>query len=691
MSGVGKTHIAKKYCEISYNFYKNVVWIDAAFAMLQTSMRNHCQILGFEVHDSKGDYFDIKVIVGKIHNYYKNEKTLYVFDNVDDESVKNLSMYISRKPNSFTLITSQWRTWSNYVNKRLVDVFSSEEAFAYVKNNTRESNEENIRNLIKERGYHPFAITQALKYINIYKVSIENYIYRYRSKPSDILDNKNFPTEEESNSAIKAINLILIKLEKTKPFLFTILNCLSHCDGQNISKQFIKKISNQMETNDESLFDEAIGLLMSYSLLNCFDDEKYTMHELTQVTCKCFQKRNSSTNTYFDLIENYFKVELNEVKDHMDYGNDFVFHFIYMFRTNYKRFSKTFHCMTNSIKKLLVCKGLFEEAIEILKIVQNFNTETYGENNKITLDTKHNIASCLDDMGKYNEALDIYYSVDKIQTEILGINHPSTMTSKCNIASCLDNMGKYNEALDIYYSVDKIQTEILGINHPSTMTTKRNIALCLDDMGKSNEALDIYYSVDKIQTEILGINHPSTMTTKHNIALLLNNMGKYNEALDIYYSVDKMRTEILGINHPSTMITKHNIALCLSKMGKYNEAFDIYYSVDKIQTEILDHQPTSKLNPILSEMCQYEYLPDAKKDFPILDWWKLHSNTLPELSSLARQNLAIPASSIKSERVFSSGGNVVRSSRHNLHPEKVEQIILSEKTLSCWKSLAKKF
>ncbi|XP_065677431.1 uncharacterized protein LOC136092802 isoform X2 [Hydra vulgaris] len=587
MSGVGKTHIARKYCEISYNLYKNFVWIDAAFGMLQTSIRNLCQILGYEVHDSKGEYFNIKVIVEKIHNYYKNEKTLYIFDNVDDESVKNLSMYISKKPKSFTLITSQWRTWSNNVNKMLVDIFSLKEAFTYVKKSIKENSDENIKILIKELGYHPFAITQAIKYINIHKISIEKYIDRYRSKPSEILDNNNFPTEEESKSAIKAINLVLIKLEKTKPFPFKILNCLSHCDGKNISKQFITKISNQIETNDESLIDEAIGLLMSYSLLNCFDDKKYTIHELTQLTCKCFQKRNSSTITYLDLIENCFKVELNEVKDHIDYGNHFVFQFIYMFHTNGKKLSETFHHMTTSIQRLLVCKGLFEEAIEILKAVQKFNTETYGENNLITLDTKHNIALCLDNMGKYNEALEIFYSVDKIQTEILGINHPSTMTTKHNIASCLDNMGKYNEALEIYYSVDKIRTEILGINHPSTMTTKHNIALCLNKMGKYNEALEIYYSVDKIETEILGINHPSTMTTKHNIALCLDNMGKYNEALEIYYSVDKIETEILGINHPSTMTTKHNIAICLYNMGKYNEALEIYYSVDKIDTEIL--------------------------------------------------------------------------------------------------------
>ncbi|XP_065675185.1 uncharacterized protein LOC136091491 [Hydra vulgaris] len=584
MSGVGKTQIARKYCEIYYNFYKNFVWIDAAFGKLQTSMRNQCQLLGFEVHDTRGDYLNIEVIVEKIHNHYKNEKILYIFDNVDDESVKNLTMYISRKPNSFTLITSQWRAWSNNVNKMLVDVFTSEEAIAYVKNNIKENADENIRNLIKELGYHPFAITQAIKYINIHRISIEKYVDRYRSKP-EILDN-NFPTEEEPKSAIKAINLVLTKLEKSKHFPFKILNCLSHCDYQNISKQFIIQISKQMEINEEYVIDEAVGLLMSYSLLN-FDDNKYSMHELTQLTCRCFQNRNSTTNTYFSLIEKLFRFELNEVKDHVDYGNYFVFHFICMFRTNGIKISKTFHNMTTSIQKLLVCKSLFEEAIEILKSIQSFNTETYGENNKFTLYTKNNIARCLYAMGKYNEALEIYYSVDKIRTEILGINHPYTMSTKHNIANCLNAMGKYNEALEIYYSVDKIQTEILGINHPDTMGTKNNIAICLSKMGKYNEALEIYYSVDKIKTEILGFNHPDTMRTKNNIAICLSKMGKYNEALEIYYSVDKIQTEIFGINHPDTMSTKHNIANCLYSMGKYNEALEIYYSVDKIQTEIL--------------------------------------------------------------------------------------------------------
>ncbi|XP_065676606.1 uncharacterized protein LOC124810870 isoform X3 [Hydra vulgaris] len=591
MSGVGKTQVARKYCQEYNKFYENIIWINAAFGKLSTSVEALYQKLGFIVKDSekftKNNSFDINEAIEKIHNYFKNKNTLYIFDNIDNESIRNFKMYISTKPKSFTLITTQWRTWSNNVNLMSVDVFSSEEAFVYIKNNISTNSDEKLKELIKELGFHPFAITQAIKYINAHSVTIETYLNRYGLHPVQILDDDKFPTEEESMSAVQTINLVLSKLENDEGVSLKLLNCLSHCDGQNISKHFIVQISKYIAIKDEYLIDDAIRLLVSYSLLDYFGDKKYSMHDLTQLSCKYFQNKNSSTKTFCSLIENYFIFKLNDISYHADYGKDFVFHFLHMFRKNRKSMTETFHRSSSVVYDFLSCKGLFQELIEILKAVQSFNEKTYGEKNELTLDTNYNIANCLSKMGKYNEALEIYYSVDKIKTEILGINHPSTMNTKHNIANCLSDMGKYNEALEIYYSVDKMQTEILGINHPSTIGTKNNVANCLIEIGKYNKALEIYYAVNKIQTEILGIDHPSTLGTKHNTANCLSKMGKYNEALETYYSVEEIKTEILGIDHPSTLSTKHNIANCLSRMGKYNEALEVYYSVDKIKTEIL--------------------------------------------------------------------------------------------------------
>ena len=60
----------------------------------------------------------------------------------------------------------------------------------------------------------------------------------------------------------------------------------------------------------------------------------------------------------------------------------------------------------------------------------------------------------------------------------------------------------------------------------------------------------------------------------------------------------------------------------------------------------------------------------------ILEWWKIHAECLPLLSKLARKYLAIPASSTKSDQVFSAGGRVVTSSRTSLEPGKVEALVV---------------
>ena len=82
--------------------------------------------------------------------------------------------------------------------------------------------------------------------------------------------------------------------------------------------------------------------------------------------------------------------------------------------------------------------------------------------------------------------------------------------------------------------------------------------------------------------------------------------------------------------------------------------------------------PTGETNLNL----KYELFSLQSKDCDILLWWKQHDNVLPLLSKIAKRVLAIPASSAKSERVFSTGGNVVTVKRNRLAPKKVEALVL---------------
>ena len=89
------------------------------------------------------------------------------------------------------------------------------------------------------------------------------------------------------------------------------------------------------------------------------------------------------------------------------------------------------------------------------------------------------------------------------------------------------------------------------------------------------------------------------------------------------------------------------------------------------------------------EFTCYVQCPDAGKDENILTWWYKNKNTFPTLSKFARKYLAIPASSTKSERAFSTGGNVVTAKRNRLDPDMVEQLVVCHENVSLIKEFQK--
>ncbi|CAJ1061304.1 zinc finger BED domain-containing protein 1-like [Xyrichtys novacula] len=64
----------------------------------------------------------------------------------------------------------------------------------------------------------------------------------------------------------------------------------------------------------------------------------------------------------------------------------------------------------------------------------------------------------------------------------------------------------------------------------------------------------------------------------------------------------------------------------------------------------------------------------------MLQWWKEQVD-LPLLSKLARSYLSIPATSVPSERVFSTAGDIITAERSRLLPEHVDQLIFLKKNL----------
>ena len=90
-----------------------------------------------------------------------------------------------------------------------------------------------------------------------------------------------------------------------------------------------------------------------------------------------------------------------------------------------------------------------------------------------------------------------------------------------------------------------------------------------------------------------------------------------------------------------------------------------------------DVQPKLKKSKSVTRKCakeldQYLTLPTLQRSEDPFLWWKKTRETLPILSNLASKYLSAPPSSVESERLFSTGGNIYEPTRNRLCPENGE-------------------
>ena len=87
-----------------------------------------------------------------------------------------------------------------------------------------------------------------------------------------------------------------------------------------------------------------------------------------------------------------------------------------------------------------------------------------------------------------------------------------------------------------------------------------------------------------------------------------------------------------------------------------------------------DEHKNSKSRSELQRYLEDDFHPRTQ-DFDILKWWDVNSANYPVLGRIARDVLAVPASTVASESAFSTCGRVVTDHRSSLGAETVEALM----------------
>jgi hypothetical protein len=90
-------------------------------------------------------------------------------------------------------------------------------------------------------------------------------------------------------------------------------------------------------------------------------------------------------------------------------------------------------------------------------------------------------------------------------------------------------------------------------------------------------------------------------------------------------------------------------------------------------------QPTVR-NKLCKQLDYYMLEPNEPEDSNSFNWWSANRARFPDIATVARSYLAIPATSVASERIFSKCGLTVSDRRSSLSPQHTEQIVFLLKT-----------
>ncbi|XP_034562847.1 zinc finger BED domain-containing protein 4-like [Notolabrus celidotus] len=110
------------------------------------------------------------------------------------------------------------------------------------------------------------------------------------------------------------------------------------------------------------------------------------------------------------------------------------------------------------------------------------------------------------------------------------------------------------------------------------------------------------------------------------------------------------------------------------KKSAMKELFGEWFMAQEPRTRSADEVAEEEMN-------LYRLADCIPTDGNPLRWWKKHHSSYPHLAMLAQPYLAVPGTSVPSERVFSTAGDIVTASRSVLSAENVDILIFLKKNL----------
>jgi RNA polymerase sigma factor (sigma-70 family) len=155
---------------------------------------------------------------------------------------------------------------------------------------------------------------------------------------------------------------------------------------------------------------------------------------------------------------------------------------------------------------------------------------------------------------------------------LLGPDHPDTLNSRNSLAAAYLAAGRVAEAIPLFEQILAVRQRVLGPDDAETLISQNNLASAYQDAGRTAEAIRLYELNLEIRERLLGPDDPSTLNSRGNLAAAYRDGGRVSEAIPLLEQTLADRERVLGSDHPDARATRKKLATAYQDAGRAAEA-----------------------------------------------------------------------------------------------------------------------
>jgi tetratricopeptide (TPR) repeat protein len=605
LRGVGKTQLAAAYArDRARAHWRLIAWVNAeTTTAILHGLAVVADRLGIHREDTTLEDLGLEV---RNRLEADGDRCLIVFDNVTDPD--EIAPYVPSIGDPQVLITSVESAVVSLGVAVVVEVFTEEEALAFLATRTRLDDEAGARSLAIELGYLPLALSQAAAVIAAQRLTYPVYLSRLRSYPAGMY----LPAakgEPYPRGVAEAIALSIDTVTAADPGqqpaatslcrgILAIISLLSP-DGISREVLYLGESAGVFAATSEQL-DEAVARLTSASLLT-FTGSLGGSGDVT------------ATNGYPPTLVAHRLVMrvTRELAARDGTLHDLAMKAVALLRAYQtslgppwrdraatRDLSRQVDALTENAAgqpagddalllglrlQAATCVIALSDNVPLVvslteKLVVDFE-RVRGRTDRQTLILRNSLAVAYLNAGRSDDAVALSEAALADCEQVLGQSDPDTLAARENLANAYRDADRVGDAVPLLERVAADRRLALGGSHPDTLSAQSDLAAAYRAVGRTDDAVSLLGQVvaecERVSAECeraLGGSHPDTLRARKNLAAAYQTVGRAPAAVPLLEQVAAEQRRALGGSHPDTIATGQDLAEAYRAAGLLEDA-----------------------------------------------------------------------------------------------------------------------